>query len=62
MVHARYERRKGMQKRKLGSSGLEVSAMGLGCIHGSAPAAEDKQDLIALIERPSTRDHILRHG
>ena len=41
-----------MQKRKLGSSGLEVSAMGLGCMgYGSARGgqAEDKQDLISLI-------------
>ncbi len=41
-----------MQKRKLGSSGLEVSAMGLGCMgYGNARGgrAEDKQDLISLI-------------
>src|SRR4051812_36561297 len=40
-----------MQKRTLGNSGLEVSALGLGCMgmsqsYGPAP---DKQDLIALI-------------
>ncbi len=40
-----------MQKRKLGNSNLEVSALGLGCMgmsqsYGPAP---DKQDLIALI-------------
>ena len=40
-----------MQKRKLGKSGLEVSALGLGCMgmsYGYGPAA-DKQEMIALI-------------
>ncbi len=40
-----------MQKRKLGKSGLEVSAMGLGCMgmsFGYGPAA-DKQEMITLI-------------
>jgi aryl-alcohol dehydrogenase-like predicted oxidoreductase len=40
-----------MQKRKLGNSNLEVSALGLGCMglsYGYGPAA-DKQDAIALI-------------
>ena len=40
-----------MQKRKLGKSGLEVSAIGLGCMglsFGYGPAA-DKQEVIALI-------------
>ncbi len=40
-----------MQKRKLGKSGLEVSAIGLGCMgmsYGYGPAA-DKQEMIALI-------------
>ena len=40
-----------MQKRKLGRSGLEVSALGLGCMgmsFGYGPAA-DRQEMIALI-------------
>src|ERR1700730_12620163 len=40
-----------MQKRKLGNSNLEVSALGLGCMglsYGYGPAA-DKQDAISLI-------------
>src|SRR5678810_895882 len=42
-----------MQKRKLGNSGLEVSAVGLGCMglsFGLGPAA-DKQDAIKLIRK-----------
>jgi aryl-alcohol dehydrogenase-like predicted oxidoreductase len=40
-----------MQKRQLGNSGLEVSAIGLGCMgmsFGYGPAA-DKKEMIALI-------------
>ena len=36
-----------MQKRKLGKTNLEVSALGLGCMGYGVPA--DKQDMIALI-------------
>jgi aryl-alcohol dehydrogenase-like predicted oxidoreductase len=42
-----------MQKRKLGESGLEVSALGLGCMSmsfGYGPAA-DKQEMISLIRK-----------
>src|SRR5947207_10092619 len=41
----------GMQKRRLGKSGLEVSAIGLGCMgmsFGLGPAA-DKKEMISLI-------------
>lgn len=40
-----------MQKRKLGKSGLEVSAIGLGCMgmsHGYGPAS-NKKEMISLI-------------
>src|ERR1700694_3507777 len=46
-----------MQKRKLGNSNLEVSAIGLGCMgmsYGYGPAA-DKQEMIALIRKAVER-------
>jgi aryl-alcohol dehydrogenase-like predicted oxidoreductase len=46
-----------MQKRKLGSSGLEVSAIGLGCMgisFGYGPAA-NKKEMIALIRKAVER-------
>ena len=42
-----------MQKRKLGKSNLEISALGLGCMSmsfGYGPAA-DKQEMISLIRK-----------
>ena len=40
-----------MQKRKLGSSGLKVSAVGLGCMEMSFAygPAHDRQEMIALL-------------
>ena len=53
-----------MQKRTLGSSNLEVSALGLGCMgmsFGYGPAPE-KQEMIALIRAAvESRRHLLRH-
>src|SRR5580704_2297312 len=46
-----------MQKRKLGKSGLEVSALGLGCMgmsFGYGPAG-DKQEMIAVIRAAVAR-------
>ncbi len=42
---------KTLQKRKLGNSGFEVSALGLGCMgmSWSYGAAKDKQEMIKLI-------------
>src|SRR5881409_479852 len=47
-----------MQKRKLGKSNLEVSALGLGCMgmsFGYGPAA-DKKEMISLIRTAVERD------
>jgi aryl-alcohol dehydrogenase-like predicted oxidoreductase len=47
-----------VQKRKLGKSGLEVSALGLGCMgmsHGYGPAA-DKQEMISLLRTAVERN------
>jgi aryl-alcohol dehydrogenase-like predicted oxidoreductase len=46
-----------MQKRKLGKSGLEVSAVGLGCMgmsHGYGPAS-DKKEMISMIHEAIDR-------
>jgi hypothetical protein len=50
-----------MQKRRLGNSNLEVSALGLGCMgmtSGYGPAA-DKQEMVSLIRavRPKPTAH-----
>ena len=54
-----------MQKRKLGNSNLEVSAIGFGCMgmsFGYGPAG-DKQQMISLLHRCGrTRRDVLRHG
>jgi len=46
-----------MEKRKLGKSNLEVSAIGLGCMgmsHGYGPAA-DKKEMVALVRKAVER-------
>ncbi len=51
-----------MQKRKLGNSNLEVSALGLGCMgmsFGYGPAG-DRQEMIALIRAAVERGITLR--
>ena len=49
-----------MQKRKLGNSNLEVSALGLGCMgmsYGYGPPA-DRQEMISLIRTAAERGAI----
>ena len=53
-----------MQKRKLGNSNLEVSAIGLGCMGMSFSYGppKDKQEMISLLRHGRrTRRHVLRH-
>jgi aryl-alcohol dehydrogenase-like predicted oxidoreductase len=52
-----------MQKRRLGNSNLEVSAIGLGCMgmsHSYAPFP-DRQQMIALIRSAVERGVTFRH-
>ena len=54
-----------MQKRKLGKSGLEVSALGLGCMglsYGYGPATEKDQAIKLIRTAFEQRRHILRYG
>ena len=45
-----------MQKRKLGNSGLEVSALSLGCMgYGEARALRDRKEIIALMRKAVER-------
>ena len=53
-----------MQKRKLGKSNLEVSALGLGCMGMSFSYGppKDKQEMIrSAARRRRSRHHVLRH-
>ncbi len=54
-----------MQKRKLGNSNLEVSALGLGCMgmSFSYKPFPEKHEVIALLRAAVERgSHLLRHG
>ena len=45
-----------MQKRQLGSSGLEVSALSIGCMgYGEARLLRDRTEMIALIRKAVER-------
>jgi aryl-alcohol dehydrogenase-like predicted oxidoreductase len=53
-----------MQKRKLRSNNLEVSALGLGCMgmsFGYGPTAEKGEAISLIRSAVPTRRHILRH-
>jgi aryl-alcohol dehydrogenase-like predicted oxidoreductase len=52
-----------MKKRKLGNSGLEVSAIGLGCMgmsFGLGPA-KDKQEMISLLRSAAEKGVTFSH-
>ncbi len=54
-----------MKKRKLGNSGLEVSAIGLGCMgmsSGYGPAGDQAGDDLTDPHSCRTRRHFLRYG
>ncbi|WP_418336713.1 hypothetical protein [Rhizobium gallicum] len=53
-----------MQKRVLGKSGLEVSALGFGCmgLNFSYSHSLSRQDSVALIRAAVERRDLLRHG
>ena len=54
-----------MQKRKLGKSNLEVSAIGLGCMRlsaGHGPVAGTRQEMTTVVRGAVERGIIFRYG
>ena len=56
-----------MQKRKLGASGLEVSALGLGCMgmsqsYGTAEERDERESIATIHRAIELGVHLLRHG